>query len=85
MYFSYIPHKKPRHSKKNPDPTLTKEQKKYNKMMGKNRVYVENAIGGIKRFQILVNRLRNKSDFIKNAIISLAAGLFNLKNSFVIQ
>ncbi len=54
-------------------------------MMSKNRVYVENAIGGIKRFQILVNRLRNKSGFIKNAIISLAAGLSNLKNSLVIQ
>ena len=80
-----IPHKTPRKSKKNPDPKLTENQKKENKVISKKRVHVENAIGGMKRFQILVNRLRNKSDFITDTIIRLAAGLFNLKNSFAIQ
>ena len=53
---------------------------KENKVISKKRVHVKNAIGGMKRFQILVNRLRNKSDFIKDTIIRLAAGLFKLKN-----
>ena len=94
-------HKKPRKpvlslveaSKKNPEPKLTKEQKSENRAISKKRIYVElvlskvevNAIGGMKRFQILVIRLRSKSDFIKDAVIHLAAGLFNLKNNFIIQ
>jgi len=81
----YIPHKKPRKSQKNINPKLTKEQKIYNKKISKKRIFVENAIGGIKRFQILVNRLRSKSNFLKDVFIRLAAGLFNLKNNFVIQ
>lgn len=80
-----IPNKKPRKSKKNPEPALTKEQKAENKLISKKRIYVENAIGGMKRFQILVTRLRNKSDFIKDIVIRLAAGLYNLKNNFTIQ
>lgn len=53
--------------------------------MSKKRIYVEHAIGGMKRFHILTIRLRNKLDFIKDTVIRLAAGLFNLKNNFVIQ
>jgi hypothetical protein len=79
-----IPNKKPRKSKKNPAPKLTDDQKNENKLISKKRIYVENAISGMKRFQILVNRLRNKSDFIKDIVIRLAAGLFNLKNNFTI-
>lgn len=63
-----IPYKKPRKSKKNPEP-----------------IYVENAISRIKRLQILVNRLRSKSNFFKDTIIRLAVWLFNLKNNFIIQ
>lgn len=44
-----IPHKKPRKSKANPKPTLTKEQKEYNRKVSSKRVVVENAIGGMKR------------------------------------
>ncbi|MBD3843667.1 MAG: transposase [Campylobacterales bacterium] len=80
-----IPHKKQRKSKNHPEPKLTDEQKKENKKISKKRIYVENAISGMKRFQILVNRLRCKSDFIKDTVIRLAAGLFNLKNNFVVQ
>ena len=81
----FIPHKKPKKSKLNPFPKLTEKQKKENKCINKKRVYVENAIGGMKRFQILVIRLRNKLSYIKDIVIRLAAGLFNLKNNFVIQ
>lgn len=81
----FIPYKKPKKSKQNPFPELTKKQKKENRAINKKRVYVENAIGGMKRFQILVIRLRNKLSYIKDIVIRLAAGLFNLKNNFVIQ
>ncbi len=33
----------------------------------------------------LVNRLRSNSNFLKDVFIRLAAGLFNLKNNFIIQ
>ena len=81
----FIPHKKPRKSKKNPKPELTEKQKLTNKKLGKKRVYVEHAIGGMKRFQILNVKLRNKRKDFKNIIIRLAAGLFNLKNNFTIS
>lgn len=73
-----IPHKKPRKSKNNPNPSLTKEQKQYNKELSKTRIFVENAIGGLKRFNILVQTFRNKkSNFIDDVIV-LCAGLWNL-------
>lgn len=74
-----IPHKKPRKSKLNPNPSLTKEQKEENRRISKVRVIVENAIGGMKRFVILTARFRNKIiGFVDDAAI-LAAGLWNLK------
>nr|WP_170161139.1 transposase family protein [Methylocaldum marinum] len=50
----YLPHKKPRKSKKNPNPTLTPEQKKQNRKQAATRVIVEHAIGGMKFFHCLV-------------------------------
>ena len=73
-----IPIKKPRKSKNNPNPSLTDEQKQYNKELRKNRILVENAIGGMKRFNILVHAFRNrKSNFLDDVIV-LCAGLWNL-------
>ena len=50
-----IPHKKPRKSQKNPQPKLTSEQKTENQALSRVRIFVENAIAGIKRFNILVH------------------------------
>jgi hypothetical protein len=44
-----IPHKKPRKSQKNPQPKLTDEQKTENQALSRVRIFVENAIAGIKR------------------------------------
>src|SRR5512136_2238174 len=44
-----IPHKKPRKSQKNPQPKLTGEQKTENQALSRVRIFVENAIAGIKR------------------------------------
>ena len=73
----HIPHKKPRKSKKNPNPKLTDEQKEENKAVGKVRIVVENAIGGIKRYNILVHRFRNYKYGFDDLVIVLAAGLWN--------
>jgi len=73
----FIPHKKPKKSKNNPDAKLTQQQKNENREMSKKRVVVENVIGGIKRFRCLVERYRNHVPFVKDTLILLAAGLWN--------
>lgn len=72
-----IPHKKPRKSKVNPNPELTQEQKAYNKMVGKTRIYVENAIGGMKRFGILSQCFRNRLHTFADKVVAICAGLWN--------
>lgn len=74
-----IPFKKPYKSKSNPDPQLTKEQKEYNKEVSKVRIYVEHAIGGLKRYRVLINRNRLKKYSLKNDILGICAGLWNFK------
>ena len=71
--------KRPRKTKQNPEPELTEEQKKWNKEVSKNRIYVEHAIGKIKRFRILKNRCRLKRIDIKNRVLGVCAGMWNLK------
>lgn len=72
-----IPHKKPRKSKKNPDPQLSAGQKQENRALARLRVFVEHAIGGIKRFRILVAPYRNHRDDFEDDLLVVAAGLWN--------
>jgi hypothetical protein len=72
-----IPYKKPRKSKENQNPTLTKEQKEYNQFVSRNRVIVENSICGIKKFRILYNVLRSKCEKRENNAIIVCSGLHN--------
>ncbi|MBK8751614.1 MAG: transposase [Candidatus Competibacteraceae bacterium] len=80
-----IPHKKPRKSKNNPHPQLTRKQRQENRKIGCIRVAVEHAIGGMKTFRVLTIRLRTRLKHFADDFIFVAAGLWNLKNSFVIQ
>jgi len=73
-----IPHKKPRKSKNNPNPQLTDEQKKENFVLSKMRIYVENAIGGMKKFNVLNFAFRNKKENICDDVIVVCAGLWNM-------
>jgi hypothetical protein len=74
-----MPHKKPRKSKTNPSPTLTEEQKAENRAISQTRVIVEQAISGLKRFNIVAHTFRNHlKDFVDTAAL-LAAGLWNWK------
>jgi hypothetical protein len=73
------PHKNPRKSKANPNPSLSLEQKAENHEISRVRVVVEQAIGGLKRVGILVQRFRNHiKDFVDEVGI-IGAGLWNWK------
>lgn len=72
-----IPYKKPRTSKKNPNPELTEEQKAENRALSAIRIFVENAICGLKRYNILVHRFRNHKNVFDDDVIAIAAGLWN--------
>jgi len=72
-----IPHKKPKKSKNNPAPELTKIQKDENKEMSKKRVIVENVIGGMKRYRSLIERFRNHISYVKDITILIASGVWN--------
>ncbi len=73
-----IPHKKPPKSKKNPKPELTAEQRAENKAVSQIRIFVEHAIGGMKRFNILVQRFRNRKEDFEDDAVGICAGLWNL-------
>lgn len=75
----FIPHKTPRKSKANPEPSLTEEQKAENREQSRVRVVVEHAIGGMKRFAILVNRYRNRKAGFVDTVALIGAGLWNWK------
>lgn len=73
-----IPAKKPRKSKNNPNPELSKEQKDENRNLSRLRIFVENAIGGIKRYNILIHAFRNMKKNFEDDVIALCAGLWNM-------
>lgn len=72
-----IPHKRPRKSKNNPNPELSAEQKANNRAVSCIRIFVENAIAGLKRFNILVQAFRNRKPNLEDDAIALCAGLWN--------
>ena len=72
-----IPHKKPRKSKKNPNTSLSDEQKRENRALSKIRILVENAICGLKRYNILVHQFRNHRKNFDDDAVGIAAALWN--------
>lgn len=72
----YIPHKKKRVAKGQCN-ALTPEQKVENKAQAKHRIRVEHSIGGMKRYLILVHRMRIKKQDIIDQAIGVCAGLWN--------
>ena len=77
-----IPTKKPRKSKKNPNPQLSDEQKADNKALSQIRIFVEHAIGGMKRYNILVHVFRNRKADFEDDAVGICAGLWNLALSY---
>ena len=78
----HLPHKKPRKSKKNPDPQLSEQQLAENRALSQLRIYVENAIGGFKRYNILVHRFRNHKLNFDDQSIAISAALWNFSLSY---
>jgi hypothetical protein len=74
-----MPHKKPRKSKNTPSPTLTAEQNAENRAISRIRVRVEQAISGLKRFNIVTHTFRNRLEGFVDTVVLLAAGLWNWK------
>jgi hypothetical protein len=77
-----VPHKKPRKSKKNLSPQLNEEQKAMNKALSQIRIFVEHAIGGMKRYNILVHSFRNHREHFEDDVIGICVGLWNLVLSY---
>ena len=77
-----IPTKKPRKSQKNPTPQLNDEQKAANKALSQVRIFIEHAIGGMKRYTILVHPFRNRIEHFEDDVIGVCAGLWNLVLSY---
>jgi hypothetical protein len=71
-------HKKPRKSKKNPETSLSDDQKAENKALSEVRIFIENGIGGMKRYTILVQRFRNRVTNFEDDVIGICARLWNL-------
>jgi DDE superfamily endonuclease len=77
-----IPAKKPRKSKKNPHPQLSAVQQAANTALSQVRIFVEHAIGGMKRYNILVHSFRNRKAHFEDDVIGVCAGLWNFVLSY---
>jgi DDE superfamily endonuclease len=77
-----IPTRKPRKSKKNPKPQLNDDQKAANKALSQIRIFIEHAIGGMKRYNILVHVFRNRKADFEDEAVGICAGRWNLALSY---
>lgn len=68
---THIPQKKPKGKQ------LSEEEREMNRIISSFRVTVEHAIGGIKRYRSVSEKLRNRKAFIDDRFILLATGLWN--------
>jgi hypothetical protein len=64
-------------NKKKKKQELSQEQKDENQARARTRIYVEHAIGGMKRYRILSDRLRVHDVELYNVILGVCAGLWN--------
>ena len=77
-----IPTKKPRKSKKHPNPQLSEDPKAANTALSRVRIFIEHAIGGMKRYNILVHTFRNRLEHFEDEVIGICAGLWNVVLSY---
>lgn len=63
---------------------LTDEERENNRIIASLRIVVEHAIGGMKRFHVLVDRLRMKMGFDEDRLTRLCGGLWNWHLLFTI-
>src|SRR5439155_11572296 len=77
-----IPTKKPRKSQKNPNPQLSDEQRAAHTALSRVRIFVEHAMGGMKRYNILAHAFRNRIENFEDDVIGICAGLWYLVLSY---
>ena len=77
-----LPTKKPRKSQKPPNPQLSDDQKAANTALSRLRIFIEHAIGGMKRSNILMHTFRNRIENFEDDVIGVCAGLWNLVLSY---
>jgi hypothetical protein len=76
----HIPIKRARRKKKtDPKIEFTEEQKNYNKAISSKRIYVEHAIGGMKRYRFLSDRLRCRDARFYSIVLAVCSGLWNFQ------
>ncbi len=68
--------------KKKKKQQLTLQQKEANKEKGKNRISIEHAIGGMKRYRLIMERIRVRKLALLDTIVGVCAGLWNFQSSF---
>jgi hypothetical protein len=77
-----IPTRKPRTSQKNPTPPVSDAHKASNTALSRVRIFIEHAIGGMQRSNILVHTFRNRIEHVEDDGIGICAGLWNLVLSY---
>jgi hypothetical protein len=70
------PKKKPRGKE------LTPEEKESNRQISRLRIRVEHAIGGVKRYRIVKDQLRNRKDDFRDRVMETCCGLHNFRLNF---
>ena len=68
--------------KKKKEKELCDLKKAYNRKLAQWRIPVEHAIGGMKRYRILAERIRLKSVDQIDTIVEVCAGLWNFRIGF---
>ena len=58
------------------------EQQAANTALSRVRIFIEHAIGGMKRYNILVHTFRNRLENFEDDVIGVCAGLWNLVLSY---
>jgi hypothetical protein len=77
-----IPTKKPRKSQKHPNPQWSDTHKAANTALSQVRLFIEHAIGGMKRYNILVQVFRNRKADFEDDAVGICAGLWNFALSY---
>ena len=77
-----LPTRKPRKSQKHPNPQWSEEHKAADTALSRVRIFLEQAMGGMKRSNILVHTFRKRIEHCEDAVIGICAGLWNLVLSY---
>ncbi len=61
---------------------LTPDQKEGNRLISRIRIRVEHAIGGVKRYRMVKDQLRNWKDDFRDRVMETCCGLHNFRLNF---